>query len=70
MEPDGAKPYHLRVPFDLGVALKLQDVAENGSIYKQITVDIFPETTEYGPEYAFNIERVFSEDEEDSVDEP
>ena len=70
MEPDGAKPYHLRVPFDLGVALKLQDVAENGSIYKQITVDISSETTEYGPEYAFNIERVFSEDEEDSVDEP
>ncbi len=63
MRPDGSEPYHLRVPFELGIALKLQEVAEEVSIYKQITVDIFPETTEYGPKYAFNIERVFKDDE-------
>lgn len=63
MEPDGRAPYHLRVPFDLGVALKLQKVSEEPSIYKQITVDIFPESTNHGPEYAFNIERVFPDDE-------
>lgn len=64
IEEGGTKPYHMRVPFDLGVALKLQKVAEERSIYKQITVDIFPETTQHGPKYAFNIERVFADDEE------
>ncbi len=60
--PEATEPYHLRVPFDLGVALKLQKVSEERSIYKQITVDIFPESTEHGPKYAFNIERVFEDD--------
>ncbi len=63
MAPDGSEPYHLRVPFDLGTALKLQEVAQEISIYKQITIDIFPESTEHGPKYAFNIERVFKVDE-------
>ncbi len=63
MQLDGSEPYHLRVPFDLGIALKLQEVQEQIGIYKQITVDILPESTEHGPKYAFNIERVFSDDE-------
>ena len=70
MAPDGSKPYHLRVPFDLGVALKLQKVAEERSIYKQITVDILPESNKYGPEYAFNIERVFKDDDDVADVEP
>jgi hypothetical protein len=63
MQLDGSEPYHLRVPFDLGVALKLQEAQEGIGTYKQITVDILPESTEYGPKYAFNIERVFSDDD-------
>jgi len=65
MQPEGTKPYHLRVPFDLGIALTLQEVSEEVSIYKQITVDIFDEATKHGPKYAFNIERVFPDDVED-----
>jgi len=69
MQPESTKPYHLRVPFDLGVALKLQKVQEEISIYKQITVDISAETTKHGPKYAFNIERVFSDDEDEDQNE-
>ena len=63
MQPGASEPYHVRVPFKLGVALKLQEVAEEVSIYRQITVDIFPDSTDDGPNYAFNIERVFKEEE-------
>jgi len=64
VQPAGAAvPYHMRVPFELGTALKLQSVAENPGIYKQITVDILAERSEAGPHYVFNIEKVFSDDE-------
>lgn len=63
MKPGNTEPYHLRVPFDLGTALKLQDVAQEISIYKQITVDILPESTEHGSDYAFQIERVFKDND-------
>lgn len=63
MRRDGSEPYHLRVPFDLGIALRLQKVEEQIGIYKQITVDISAESAEDGPSYALNIERVFSDDE-------
>ncbi len=63
MQPGGSEPYHLRVPFELGTALKLQEVAQETSIYKQITIDVRPESTEHGPNYAFNIERVFKIEE-------
>ena len=65
MPPDTTAPHHLRLPFDLGLALKLQKAQEQIGIYKQITVDIFDETIEDGPRYALTIERVFSDDEKD-----
>ena len=69
MPPDATAPHHLRLPFDLGLALKLQKAQEQIGIYKQITVDIFDETAEDGPGYALTIERVFPDDEEDDVQE-
>ena len=63
MQLDKSGPYHVRVPFNLEIALKLQETREQIGIYKQITVDIHPESTGDGPRYTFNIERVFSDDD-------
>ncbi len=63
VQPEGeAVPRHYRLPFDLATALELQKVAEERSIYKEMTLKIAAGPKRSEPRYDFTFERVFSDD--------
>ncbi len=63
VQPEGETvPRHYRLPFDLATALELQKVAEERSIYKEMTVEIAEGPKRDEPRYAFTFERVFPDE--------
>lgn len=63
VQPEGdAVPRHYRLPFDLAVALELQKVTAERSIYKEMTLEIADGPKHDEPLYDFTFERVFPDE--------